>query len=252
MASSHAITTERLVNILHSIALKQQTGRLSVEHVSERGREKGEIFFVQGNTVFAHTAHVSGETALFNMLHWQELTTIFFDGEQVSAGIGRGNVQPHSLESRTTQSAHGSHNFSSRPALPIEMEETRQTPAIGMPIIPKTLRSVPAHVPAVAPQPQGQVDRASRAVTMPSLPQLPQTQGGNAQPGMNAIFRALPLASVPKIINHMDRKDRIVFLLLDGKRSLDTIKRMVHRSELDIAHSLVRLLKQGYIEYIQG
>ena len=251
MTSSHAITTERLVNILQSIALKQQTGRLSVEHISERGREKGEIFFVQGNTVFAHTAHESGETALFNMLHWQELTTIFFDNEQVSAGTDRGNVQPHSHESRTMQSAHNSHSLSSRSALPIEMEETRQTPAIGMPIIPKTLRSISAHLPAVRPQPQRQADKVSRT-DVPPLPQLPQTQRGNTQPGMNAIFRALPLASVPKIINQMDRKDRIVFLLLDGRRTLNAIKHMVHRSELDIAHTLVRLLKQGYIEYIQG
>ncbi|HYK83802.1 MAG TPA: DUF4388 domain-containing protein [Ktedonobacteraceae bacterium] len=250
MASSHAITTERLVNVLQSIALRQLTGRLSVEYVSVRGKEKGEIFFVQGNTVLARTTHESGETALFSMLHWQEVATTFFEGEQVSTG--RGNVQPHSHVSYTTQSAHSSHAFSSWPTRPIEMEETRQTPAIGMPIIPKTLRSIPAPVPTVAPQPHGQVDKTGRAVNMPSLPQLPQTQGGNAQPRMNAIFRALPLASMPRIINQMDRKDRVVFLLLDGKRTLGTIKRMVHRSELDIAHSLVRLLKQGYIEYIQG
>jgi hypothetical protein len=250
MMSSHAITTERLVNVLQSIALKQQTGRLSVEHVSERGREQGEIFFVQGNTVFARTVHESGETALFSMLRWQEISTTFFEGEQVAAG--RENVQLHSHVSRTTQSAHSSHTLSSRPTLPIEMEETCQTPAIGMPIIPKTLRRVSAYVPAVAPQPQWQPDKVGRADNVPSLPQLPQTQRGNAQPGMNAIFRVLPLTSMPKIINQMDRKDRVVFLLLDGKRTLDTIKHLVHRSELDIAHTLVRLLKQGYIEYIQG
>lgn len=250
MASSHAITTERLVNVLQSIALMQLTGRLSVEYVSVRGKEKGEIFFVQGNTVLACTAHASGETALFSMLHWQEVETTFFEGEQVSTG--RGNVQPHSRVSRTTQGAHSSHALSSRPTLPIEMEETRQTPAIGMPIIPKTLRSISAHMPAVAPQSQGQPDKAGSTASVPPLPQFLQTQRGNAQPGMNSIFRALPLASMPWVVNQMERKDRVVFLLLDGKRTLDTIQRMVHRSELDIAHSLVRLLKQGYIEYIQG
>jgi uncharacterized protein DUF4388 len=250
MASSHAITTERLVNVLQSITLKQQTGRLSIEHVSEYGREKGEIFFVQGNTAFAHTAHESGETALFSMLYWQEISTTFFEGEQVAAG--RGNVQPHAYLSRTTQSAHSSHALSSRPTRPIEMEETRQTPAIGMPIIPKTLRSVSAHMPAVAPQSQGQPDKAGRTDNVPPFPQVPQTQRDSAKPSMNAIFRALPLASMPRVVNQMDRKDRVVFLLLDGKRTLDAIKHLVHRSELDIAHTLVRLLKQGYIEYIQG
>ena len=244
MAGSHAITTERLVNVLQSIALRQQTGRLSVEHVGQRGRENGEIFFARGNTVFAHTAYESGETALFNMLRWQVISTTFFESEQAPVGIG--NIQRHSHAARATQSSYNSHSPSSRPMLPIEMEETRQTPAIGMPIIPKTMRSIPAHIPAIAPQ--GRQECASK----PSLPQLPQTPGHSEQPGMHAIFRALPQASKSKIIHQMERKDRIVFLLLDGKRTLHTIKHLLHRSELDIAHTLVRLLKQGYIEYIQG
>ncbi len=52
MAIAHAITaTERLIPILRSIALKQQTGCLSIEHMTAAGSEKGEVFFVRGDTI---------------------------------------------------------------------------------------------------------------------------------------------------------------------------------------------------------
>ena len=85
MISSRAITGERLVNVLQSIALRQQTGRLSIEHGYEQGREKGEIFFAHGTTVFARTSHESGETALFTMLNWQQIHYAFLEGEQAPA-----------------------------------------------------------------------------------------------------------------------------------------------------------------------
>ncbi len=242
MITSRAITGERLVNVLQSIALKQQTGRLSIEQGHEQGKEgeKGEIFFAHGNTVFARTRNQLGETALFTMLHWQEIQYAFIESEKVP----QSTIQPQQrrVAPRTNQG---------RPMLPIELEETRQTPAIGMPAIPKSVRNAPVtsphllgHVstrlfPGVTSQPQ-------QAVVSSQSPQ------NSALPSIHAIFRALPLESMPKIINQMERKDRIVFLLLDGNRPLSTIRHLVHRSEVDIAHTIVHLLKQGYIEYIQG
>jgi hypothetical protein len=44
-----------------------------------------------------------------------------------------------------------------------------------------------------------------------------------------------------------ERKERWVLLLLDGKR---TLARLTHRSELDVAHTLVRMLQWGYIEQV--
>lgn len=38
-----------------------------------------------------------------------------------------------------------------------------------------------------------------------------------------------------------------MLLLLDGKR---TLARLTHRSELDVAHTLVRMLQWGYIEQV--
>ncbi|HEV7236910.1 MAG TPA: DUF4388 domain-containing protein [Ktedonobacteraceae bacterium] len=208
MLSSHAVTTERLVNVLQNIALKQLTGRLSLT----QGSEPGEIFFVQGNTAFARTTRETGETALYTMLQWKDTHYSFFEGEQPPSGY------THLQQQRV---APPSHSTQGRTMLPIELEETRQTPAIGMPVIPKNLR----HGTSTA---------------------------SPTQPRMSAIFRALPLAKQSSIINQLDRKDRLVFLLLDGKRTLHSIKHLVNRSDADVIQTLVRLLKQGYIEYIQG
>lgn len=238
MISSRAITGERLVNVLQSIALKQQTGRLSIEH----GNEKGEIFFAHGNTVFARTSHESGEAALFTMLKWQEIHYVFLEGEQAPESTM--HLQQHRVAPRPVQS---------RPMLPIELEETRQTPAIGMPAIPKTMRNVSGTLPRV---PEYNSSRQIPASTTHFLQPQPTGSFQSAQigerPSIHAIFRALPSASTPKIINQMERKDRIVFLLLDGKRTLSTITQLVHRNEVDMAHTIVHLFKQGYVEYIKG
>ena len=246
MANSHAITTERLVHVLQGIALKQMTGRLNVEHTSEQGLEKGEIFFVHGNTVFAHTAHESGETALFNMMRWQEISVTFFIGEQSPASTGNRRQHSYSYSSRTIQSPHSPYNRPNRPMLPIELEETRQTPSIGMPAIPKSMRNVPVNIPTIAPQEQ------ATKLNRSAYSHVPQTSERGQQPGTNAIFRALPVTTMPQVISQMDRKDRVVFLLLDGKRTLSAIKHLVNRSEYEVANTLMRLHRQGHIEYIQG
>ncbi len=235
MLSSHAVITEHLVNVLQSIALKQMTGRLSVEQDGLQGSEKGEIFFVQGNTSFARTTRETGETALYNMLKWKDTHYSFFEGEQVSQCATHAQYRRVAPLSLSTQS---------RTLLPIELEATRQTPAIGMPVIPKSLRQISIQAPSTT-LPPAQLPKPTHAI-------MPRQCAYNTQPGMSAIFRALPSAKQSSIINRMDRKDRIVFLLLDGKRTLHTIKSLVNRSDAEVVQTLVCLLKQGYVEYIHG
>src|SRR5436305_346022 len=128
MITTQAIATDRLVQVLQSIALKQQTGRLCIEHVEEQWSEKGEIFFVHGGTVFARNEHELGEAALLRMMNWREGHYAFFEGVQVPAGMSNAG--------RIIQ--RGRHT---RPLLPIEMEQTRETPSIGiLPIMPKSAR----------------------------------------------------------------------------------------------------------------
>ena len=68
--------------------------------------------------------------------------------------------------------------------------------------------------------------------------------------GVKAVFRALPHAITPKVLLQLDRRDRIVLMLLDGRRTLHDVAGLIHRSEVDVARTLVRLLQSGYIEFL--
>ena len=65
-----------------------------------------------------------------------------------------------------------------------------------------------------------------------------------------AIFRARPVAVTADAIQTMARSDRRVVILLDGRRTIQDVTRLLHKSEVEIAQVLVRLLHLGYIDYI--
>ncbi len=159
-----------------------------------------------------------------------------------------------------------------RPLLPIEMEKTRQTPAIGMSVIPQSVRHAAVQMPTTALQLQNSgplLTGPLQDVHTPAAMKHPKK--GSHEPwahgtptvfsvadvaecaeimgpaGVNAVFYTLPFARVPMVISQMERRDRIVFLLLDGQRTLRDVARLIHRSELDVARILVRLWKLHFI-----
>jgi hypothetical protein len=71
-----------------------------------------------------------------------------------------------------------------------------------------------------------------------------------AQVGIYAKFQARIEALNPTQLSQLERRDRIVLLLLDGRRTLHDIARLTHREGPDIARSLVRLLASGYAEFL--
>ena len=292
MTITHAISTERLVNVLQSIALKQRTGCLNVER--EQGQtqgdtqeaEKGNIFFERGETVFALTGQESGETALFRMLKWKHVSYTFTEGmrytaeQHTSDGLSRRAVQSSSASypAKTAQSLDILRLSS------IKAAEGRQTPPIGIPAMPETMQARRMPVEMVETQLLPALNLASVPSPTPpemALPGTPSvqcamfaqwdtwdtgkheqvTQGECAshegyddhtiQMGITSIFRALPHATAPIILSRLERRERVVLLLLNGKRTLRDVAMLVHHSEVDVARTLVRLLKQGYIEYIE-
>lgn len=232
MAIAHAIsTTERLAQILQSITLSQQTGCLSLEPVATKGGEKGEVFFVNGDTVYALTEHESGKAAISRMLSWREVRYAFFAGVQPPTQ----QVKPRRI---ILHPSHMQHLSS------VEMEETRETTSVKMPVVSTTLHRKTAQVPAPsahrATPPPPQAADLSTSVA--------EKMGGR---GVFAIFRVRPHATTPYILKRLERRERIVLLLLNGKRTLRDVAQLVHRSELDIAQVLVRMLRQGYIEFME-
>lgn len=234
MAIAHAITaTERLIPILQSIALKQQTGCLSIEHMTATGSEKGEVFFVHGDTIFARTEHASGKEALGQMLTWPEVRYVFTVGEPAQTAQRKG----------ARLNGIVFHPSAMRHLLPIEMEETREERSISIPAISKNITQ-PLPVSVTMPR----VSTSSRVPALP--PPLAPGVENIGKRGIAAVFRTLPYVTTPAVLLRLERRDRIVLLLLDGKRTLQDVARLVHRSELDVAQVLARMLKRGYIEYL--
>jgi len=257
MTIKHAIFTDRLVPILQSIALKQQTGRLSIEHVRGQQSERGEIFFVHGDTVSAQTEQEVGEAAFACMMNWREVRCVFFEG--VRAPTGGSSPRSQVLQ----RFRH------TKPLLPIELEETRkmpaivgeseearQTPAIGLPVIAKGNRlPPPARGQAIVPTKYSLVGTMAYplpfATPPPSpLPRATESAEKTGQQGGLAIFRALPQAASQNTMYQMERRERIVFLLLNGKRTVREVAHLVQRSEPEVVHIIVSLLRRGYIEYV--
>jgi len=215
MTITHAISTERLVNVLQSIALKQQTGCLSVKCLHKQGHtqeeEKGNIFFERGDTVFSLTGQESGETALFRMLNWQHVLYIFTEGVRYTPERQTGGTR--------APLAHDILRLS-----PSKAAEKCHTPPIGIPVIPKT---------------------AQRYLVAKMV-----AESHSAHMGVTSIFRVLPAATNATVLNRLERRERVVLLLLNGKRTVYDVARLIHRDEVDVARTLVRLLKRGYIEHL--
>ena len=51
---------------------------------------------------------------------------------------------------------------------------------------------------------------------------------------VDAIFRARPAAATAQVMNQMERQARLVFMLLDGKRTVRDVARLLHHTDLKL------------------
>jgi hypothetical protein len=96
------------------------------------------------------------------------------------------------------------------------------------------------------------VQREERRTPPVELPAVVQADSSSiekaANLGVYAVFHVQPAAATKQVMSRMERQDRIIFMLLDGKRTVRDLAKLIHRSELAVASVLARLLKNGYIE----
>lgn len=90
---------------------------------------------------------------------------------------------------------------------------------------------------------------AQAVLTGHSSPQRGPEIEEMARSGKLAVFRIRSIANAYSILNQLERRERVVLLLLDGKRTIQDVAKLIHRSEIQVAHVLVRLLQQGYVEF---
>jgi hypothetical protein len=68
----------------------------------------------------------------------------------------------------------------------------------------------------------------------------------------STVFRVAPGLQATTLASQLSRRERWVFLLLDGKRSVTQVAHLTQRSELDISYTLARFLQRGYIQPVHA
>jgi hypothetical protein len=66
--------------------------------------------------------------------------------------------------------------------------------------------------------------------------------------GTSAVFRVVAGQLATSLASQLPRRERWVFLLIDGRRSVADLACLTRRSEFDIAYTLARFLQWSYIE----
>jgi len=222
VALAQLIFTEHLTQILQDMVMQRQTGLLSLEHVGEEGREHGEIHFEVGEVTIARTGRHTGVAALAAIRAWQYAYYTFY--EDATVPLYRITEDPATNQPASTGTDRHRRLSASQPSPVKERGLHRST---------RPLPQVPA-----TPQPQ-------------AIP-VPIAQDQVTYPGVDAVFRALPGVATPATMRRLERRERIIFALLDGRRTLRDVARLTHQTEVGVARILVQLLSYGYIEYLRG
>ena len=71
-----------------------------------------------------------------------------------------------------------------------------------------------------------------------------------ARISVHAVFQARATAIATQALTQMERRERLVLILLDGQRTIDDVMRLLHRTEGEVAQVLIRLLKSGHIDFM--
>lgn len=86
----------------------------------------------------------------------------------------------------------------------------------------------------------------------PVTPRLGPLPGEEILPGRMAIFKARAMITTARAIQQMERRERIIFILLDGRRTIQDIARLTHQPESDVEQTLMNLTQRGYTQYVRG
>lgn len=230
-----AVSVERLVDVLHSIALRGRTGLLLVQRAGGEESEQGEIFLEQGEAVFARTSGRVGEAALSLMMAWEKVSTAFHESVVVSPELRwHYGIRPHTQDTGSL--------------LPIELQNTQMLPVIKPSGIPEQEKALRTHSREL-PVPPGRRE-IKRAFPVPTRQPASLYSQSPESVGANSVFRVRSLIAPKQVITGLDRRERLVFLLLDGKRSMSEIAVLIHRCEIDVARVLSRFLSLGLIECV--
>lgn len=77
MPNGRDIAAESLTNVVELARLRRQSGLLSVEHTQGGRLEEGEIYFQNGQPIYARVGQLQGQDVLASLLQWRQIYFTF-------------------------------------------------------------------------------------------------------------------------------------------------------------------------------
>lgn len=228
------LSTSRLSNLISMISLGQQSGILRVVRGEGATQEVGQIRFVAGTPAAATLGSLTGAGALNVLMNWGECLYSF---DEIGGGDSR------VTNSTPSGAAPSSGAFGSVPESPPPLSWGRSFPASPLPS-DSASSTVGGSGPGYIPQ------------SPPPLSGYPASQpsyGSSATPGargaisLTSVFRRIVLAERVEQLP-LDRRERMILLLVDGRRSVAEISRITRRDEQEICAVLDHLTGLGLIQ----
>jgi hypothetical protein len=259
--ASQFLTTSRLSNILNMIVLGRQSGILRVVRGQGSGREVGQIQFVDGKAVSALLGQVTGVNALSVLQNWGECVYSFDEYPMPEIS---------DLDPMTYQTNSPPYDYSqSSPDPTFPLLPGGSWPSNG------NMGSQPN--PSPLPPSSSLANSFPRSSSQPGYAPVPSGAYTGDLPDYNAIYGGLQPSGTPthqtgyqnaaslspgvlalcprrtSLSEHvdqlpLDRRERMVLLLIDGRRNIGDLARLTRRSEREILRVLEHLSGLGLIQ----
>lgn len=257
------LTISRLSNIISMITLGQQSGILRIIRGQGVGREVGQIKFVSGNPTSALLGQLTGTNALSVLSNWGECVYSFEE-------LPPDEAAPEAFDQYGGDSGYASYGLNSGPLPNVSW------PAYGFPSsAPMPPPASPAQMPTTNPlsggvtsqpgywpaQPGGSGSNwgstpgygqsADRGGQSGSYGSTPGANWGSTDPLGSYTLRNAPQRTLlSEQIDQLplDRRERMVLLLVDGHRNLPDLARLTRRSERELLNVLEYLAGLGLVK----
>jgi hypothetical protein len=268
------VPTMRLSNIIQMITLSRQSGILRAIRGQDSARQMGQIRFVNGQAASVLYGQMVGENALNALMGWGECMYSFdeiasdgaepdgyyssSDGAQygttpLPSGTGSWpsyGGYPSSPSYAPSAPPQYPQNPGPPPYPPYGSGYSQPAPNTGYPQQPPNT-GYPQQAPNTG-YPGGGAPNPSD----PYYRQTPPTPTASSLPGANGfrpdLLEAIPYQTgIAEPIEQLplDRRERMILLLINGQRSMLDLVRLTHRSEREIYAVLQHLALLGLIQF---
>jgi hypothetical protein len=224
MAKGRDISAENLSDVLELIRKQRESGMLSVEHYQGSILEEGELYFQDGQIIYAKTGLLSGQEAFYALLRWRKVLFTF-----------QRNARPPRSPSAATDTTNSKVSVTTNPPVQEKTGNTGNLP-VTPPTIPQlTIRKTPSMIRNVDTPGDG----------VPNT--LNATPSSMAAPGMEWIIPSRLNTDRNVLSLPLTRPQRSMYLLVDGQRSISDLARCTRKSFQEVEHLLQELQQRGLV-----